>query len=173
MFNSRILNISVVMLNSRILNSSIVTLNSRIFKSSVVMSTSRILSSSIVMLNSKIIHSSLTFSLSIIKLNSRILNGSLTLLLSVIIFNISLTFFLLTFYYYTFDTIISSAHIRLLVLHTLPFHIVQYITNTFISRIVPPIISSSHNTLCASNNTHCRFLSSRETLFKLIFIKKC
>ena len=54
---------------------------------------------------------------------------------------------------------ILSAQIRTLVLYTLPFHTMNHITNTFISRIVPLVISSSHNTLCASINTqyisHC------------------
>ena len=89
--------------NSRILNSSVVTLNIKKLKSSVIMSNSRILNSSVVVLKGRILHSSLTLPLSIIMLNSRILNSRLTLLLSVIMFNISLNFFLLTFYYYTFD----------------------------------------------------------------------
>ena len=54
-----------------------------------------------------------------------------------------------------YPAMITSTQIRSLVLHTLPFHIMKNITNTFISRIVLPIIPSSHIKLCASINTQC------------------
>ena len=54
-----------------------------------------------------------------------------------------------------YPTIISSTHIRLLVLHTIPFIVIQHLATTFLSNIVPPIIPSSHRTRYDSINTQC------------------
>ena len=54
-----------------------------------------------------------------------------------------------------YSTIISSTRIRSLVLHTIPLTVIQHLATTFLSKIVPPIIPSSHITRYASINTHC------------------
>ena len=77
----------------------------------------------------------------------------------------------------------SSAQIRTLVLYTLPYHVMKYITNTFISHLDPPIIPSSHNTIYASINTQCvsHFFTLQpmpatiqwKNLIKMTLIPKC
>ena len=54
-----------------------------------------------------------------------------------------------------YPTITSSTQIRSLVLHTIPLTVIQHLATTFLSKIVPPIIPSSHITRYASINTHC------------------
>ena len=52
-----------------------------------------------------------------------------------------------------YPTTISSTQIRSLVLHTIPFNVMQHLATTFLSNIVPPIIPSSHYTRYANINT--------------------
>ena len=54
-----------------------------------------------------------------------------------------------------YPTIISSTQIRSLVLHTIPFTVIQHLATTFLSNIFPPIIPSSYRTRYASINTQC------------------
>ena len=60
------------------------------------------------------------------------------------------TLYVLTVLIPLYPTILSSIQIRSLVLHILSFPIMQHITNTFHSHIVPPIIPSSHHSKCIS-----------------------
>ena len=52
-----------------------------------------------------------------------------------------------------YPTIVSFDQIRSLVLHTIPFHVMQHLTTTLF--ISPPIISSSHNTGYINIYTQC------------------